>query len=512
MNLKRNSITTKIVLLCVGFGVVASIGAWLLFEETITKIEYEHVLATERNECYFLKKHLGEGDWHIEQGNKLYLGDTFIGDGSRQNANIAPFENFERLTGSLCYTMLRLPDGNYLRIAGSTRGADGDTIVGTLVEDYVSKSLDEKGEFYGPANVVGVQIYCYYKAFYDETSDKPLGCIVLGHNVSEIKEQVRLFQRQYSFLLLAFILIMILAFYVFLTKWRKSIIQIKEYLGRIGTGEFPEEKLQATTSDEIGQVVDSVNSMVVSLKHHKDMCNDLNIAKHIQSSALPKEDFHLEHIEITASMHTAKEVGGDFYNYFQIDETHVAIVVADAEGKGIPAAMLMMKAKTLIDSFLKIYLSPKKILDAVNTALYENNDTCTFVTIWLGICDLYTGELRIANAAHNSPFISYNKGKFEKLTGPHGFPAGATDDLCLNEYSVFLHEGDKVFLYTDGVTESFNENKKQFGETRLQQILNNYTGDSIQDLIQSVHTNLNSFTGNAGPSDDETMVAFKFKS
>ncbi len=512
MNVKRNSITTKIVLLCVGFGVVASIGAWLLFEETITKIEYEHVLATERNECYFLEKHLGEGKWHVEQGTQLFLGDTFIGDGSRQNANIAPFEEFEKLTGSLCYTMLRLPDGNYLRIAGSTRGADGDTIVGTFIEDYVSKSLDEKGEFYGPANVVGVQIYCYYRALYDETSNKPLGCIVLGHNISEIKEQVALFQRQYCFILLGFILIMILAFYISLSGWRKSIIQIKEYLGRIGGGEFPDEKLRATTTDEIGQVVDSVNSMVVSLKQHKDMCNDLNIAKQIQTSALPKEDFHSEHAEISASMYTAKEIGGDFYNYFQIDETHIAIVVADAEGKGIPAAMLMMKAKTLIDSFLKIYLSPKTILDAVNTALYENNDTCTFVTIWLGICNLSTGELRIANAAHNVPFISYNGGKFEKLVGPHGFPAGATDDLCLDEFSVSLHDGDRIFLYTDGVTEAFSEDTKQYGETRLRQVLNDFRGESIQDLIHSVHTNLVAYTSNVGPSDDETMVAFKFKS
>lgn len=511
MNIKRNSITTKIVLLCIGFGVVASIGAWFLFRGTITEIKYEHVLQTERNECYFLQKHLGEGDWHVD-GTRLYLGNTFLGDGSRANANIEPFEEFERLTGSLCYTMLRLPDGNYLRIAGSTRGADGDTIVGTLIEDYVSKSLDKNGEFYGPANVVGVQIYCYYKAVYNETSDKPLGCIVLGHNVSEIQEQVALLQRRYCFMMFGFIIIMILAFYGSLNGFRNSIIKIKDYLDRIGSGEFPKDTLHITSKDELGQVVDSVNSMVVSLKQHKDMCNDLNIAQRIQSSALPKVDFHSEHAEISASIHTAKEIGGDFYNYFQIDETHIALVVADAEGKGIPAAMLMMKAKTLIDSFLKIYLSPKKVLDAVNTALYENNETCTFVTIWLGICNLSTGELRIANAAHNNPFISYNGGKFEKLTGPHGFPAGATDDLALQEYTINLHNGDRIFLFTDGVTEAFNEDMKQFGETRLQQMLSEYSGDSSQELLLSIHDGLQLYRGNAARSDDETMLVFTYKS
>lgn len=511
MNIKTNSITTKIAVLCLVFGIVASVGAWFLFRETITEIKYEHVLQTERNECYFLQKHLGEGDWHVD-GTRLYLGDTFLGDGSRANANIEPFEEFERLTGSLCYTMLRLPDGNYLRIAGSTRGADGDTIVGTLIEDYVSKSLDENGEFHGPANVVGVQIYCYYKAVYNETSDKPLGCIVLGHNVSEIQEQVALLQRRYCFMMFGFIIIMILAFYVSLNGFRNSIIKIKDYLDRIGSGEFPKDTLHITSKDELGQVVDSVNSMLDALKAHKEICDDLDVAKRIQSSALPKDDFKSEAIEICASMHTAKEIGGDFYNYFPIDESHVAIVVADVEGKGIPAAMQMMKAKTLIDSFLKIYHSPKKVLDAVNVALKENNDRCTFVTIWLGICNINTGELTIANAAHDYPFISYSGGKFEKLDGPHGFPAGVLEDLQVTEYSIFLHKGDRVFLYTDGVTEAFNEEMKQFGETRLQQMLSEYSGDSSQELLLSIHDGLQLYRGNAARSDDETMLVFTYKS
>lgn len=507
--MRFRSITTKLVVICLLLGTISVVCAWVLVGKTLTKIEYFHVVNTEHTEILFLQDYLGSGDWRVED-NKFYVGDVFLGDGTQKNANISPFEDFKQKTGTWCYTMMREPNGKYLRIAGSTKGANGESIVGTYIEDYVAKSLDENGVFDGPANVQGVPMYCLYKAVYAENNSKPIGCIVLGHNISEVEEHIAQLNKNYCVLLYGLILLIIVAFFILMSGWKLSIGKIEDYLARIEHGEIPDEKLSVRNKDEIGRVAESVNAMTLALRKHRDICNDLEVAKRMQLSAVPEQGYKSNHLEICAIMHPAKEVGGDFYNYFDVDDTHVAITIADVAGKGVPASLLMMKAKTLIDSYLKIYKTPKAVLDAVNVNIRENNDTLTFVTIWLGIIDITTGEMLVANAGHDYPFVTKN-GHFELLEGVHGFPAGVTDDIRLTNFTVQLQKDDTLFLYTDGVTEAFNVNQEAFGKNALQKVLDDTQSESLQTILDTVQNELSSFVGGNSQSDDITMVVVKYK-
>jgi len=239
---------------------------------------------------------------------------------------------------------------------------------------------------------------------------------------------------------------------------------------------------------------------------------ELSVASGIQTNMLPsifppfpdRDDF-----DIYATMTPAKEVGGDFYDFFMVDEDHIALVMADVSGKGIPAAMFMVIAKTLIKDHAQLGLQPDDVFTRVNHILCDGNEVGMFVTAWMGILDLRDGKLVYANAGHNPPIVKLN-GEFQYLRAKPGFILAGLDDFKFTKAEMQLNRGDMIFLYTDGVTEATDINGELYGEERLLNCLKNMKKRNCAYTLQEVRRSVDRFVGEAEQFDDLTMLAFDF--
>ena len=261
-----------------------------------------------------------------------------------------------------------------------------------------------------------------------------------------------------------------------------------------------------------------INETVDALKGYIDAANkrideELALAKAIQSAVLPstfpafpdRKEF-----DIYASMHPAKEVGGDFYDFYFSNQKDFHFTIADVSGKGIPAALFMMRAKSILKSLTQTNIPINEAFIQGNDALCEGNEAGMFVTAWSSSVDLTNGELTFANGGHNPPLIKHKDGKFEYLKAPVNLVLAAMDGMPYGINKLQLKVGDIVYLYTDGVTEGVNTKGEQLGEERLQQILNSREFDSCKELCEYVYGECVKFADGAAQFDDITMVAFRF--
>jgi serine phosphatase RsbU (regulator of sigma subunit) len=240
---------------------------------------------------------------------------------------------------------------------------------------------------------------------------------------------------------------------------------------------------------------------------------ELNMASNIQSSMLPsiypafpeRPEF-----DIYASMDPAKEVGGDFYDFFLIDDDHLGLVMADVSGKGVPAALFMMASKIIIANNAKIGKDAAQVLTDANNAICTNNPEEMFVTVWLGILELSTGKLTSANAGHEYPAVMQN-GEFELLKNKHGFVIGGMEGVRYKQFELFLKPGDKIFLYTDGVPEATDKNSELFGTDRMIIALNQNTSASPKETLSNVRAAVDAFVGDAEQFDDLTMLCLEYR-
>ena len=245
-------------------------------------------------------------------------------------------------------------------------------------------------------------------------------------------------------------------------------------------------------------------------KENEKMQGELEVARAIQASVLPTSFPNNDIERIYAMMDPAKEVGGDFYDYFYIDDTHLAFVIADVSGKGVPAALFMMKTETLVKSLAtSLRADTATILERSNIALCENNDANMFVTCWFGILDTVTGELRYTNAGHNNPLI-YSGGKVRFLEGAHGMVLGGIAAAKYKEEAIKLGQGDKLVLYTDGVTEAHNVKNELFGNDRLIQFAKAHINDSANEFVPKLREELNQYSEGKEQFDDITMLMVEF--
>ena len=240
---------------------------------------------------------------------------------------------------------------------------------------------------------------------------------------------------------------------------------------------------------------------------------ELEMASMIQNQALPTVDSLPKHsfarFDLAAQMVPAKEVGGDFYDFFYPDEKHLALMIADVADKGIAASLYMMMSKTLLDSQVPMTLSPGKVLESVNQQLTKNNPREMFVTAWLGILDLETGELVTANAGHEYPAICRKDGTFELIKDKHGLVLGGYHPMKYPEQRIQLNEGDTLFVYTDGVPEANDAGGKMFGLDRMLESLNRCGGSSMAELIAGLRADIDVFAAGAPQFDDTTMLALR---
>ena len=240
---------------------------------------------------------------------------------------------------------------------------------------------------------------------------------------------------------------------------------------------------------------------------------ELNMAASIQASQLPRifPPFpERTEFDIYASMDPAKEVGGDFYDFFLIDDDHLALVIADVSGKGIPAALFMMASKMVIGNYAAMGGSASEILIKVNDHISEKNPDNMFVTVWLGILEISTGKLNCCNAGHEYPAIKKAGGQFEILKDKHGLFIGAMAGVKYKEYEIQLEKGDMLFVYTDGVPEATNAALELFGTERMVDALNSAPEGTLSELLKTVRSKVDEFVGEAPQFDDLTMLAMRY--
>ena len=277
------------------------------------------------------------------------------------------------------------------------------------------------------------------------------------------------------------------------------------------------------TGDEIEALAHSFEEMDRNLKttirenlaitaERERLNTELGLARSIQMDMLPcifppfpeRKEF-----DLFASMDPAKEVGGDFYDFFLIDDDHLGIVMADVSGKGVPAALFMMMAKILLYNYAMMGDTPHKVLERLNATICKNNDDSMFVTVWFGIYTISTGKVVAANAGHEYPIIKHGEKGFEIMKDRHGFVIGGMDGLKYRDYEFALGPGDVLFLYTDGVPEATDKNDNMYGLDRLLAVLNAHPDATAMELLQIVHADVENFVGSAPQFDDLTMLGLK---
>ena len=262
-------------------------------------------------------------------------------------------------------------------------------------------------------------------------------------------------------------------------------------------------------SDDINQTVSTLKGYIAESERRIE--EELSLAAFIQESALPHVfTFSRDDFEIYAFMKPARQVGGDFYDFFFTDTNKMALVIADVSGKGIPAAMFMMRAKTAIGNMARVGKSPSEVLYEVNNILCDGNDAEMFVTAWVGIIDLETGIMTCANAGHEYPVLCRAGSDFGLIKDKHGLVLAAMENTFAKEYTIEFHPGDKLFVYTDGVLEAINKEEEAYGTERLIKKLSEVRTASQEEILTEVYKDIVEFAGEAEQFDDITMLGFTY--
>ncbi len=262
------------------------------------------------------------------------------------------------------------------------------------------------------------------------------------------------------------------------------------------------------------KTVDYVEQVKKATAEKERIGAELDMAAMIQSSELPHTfpAFPLRHeFDLYASMDPAREVGGDFYDYFLIDDDHLCIAIADVSGKGIPGALFMMTTKVILKNCAFMGRNPKEILESANEAVCSNNQAGMFVSVWMGILEISTGKLTAANAGHEYPAVKMGEGGFGLYKDKHGLVIGAMNGVRYTQYELQLRPGDRLFLYTDGVPEATDANNELFGTERMVEALNRDPAAGPQEVIGIVREAVDGFVREAEQFDDMTMVCLEYK-
>jgi sigma-B regulation protein RsbU (phosphoserine phosphatase) len=290
---------------------------------------------------------------------------------------------------------------------------------------------------------------------------------------------------------------------------------------KIAAGDFDAPLELASEQDTLGkalQVMASelkryLNELTVITAAKERMHSELRMAKDIQASLLPRTFPAFPEraeFDIFAIMDPAKEVGGDFYDFFFVDDKRLFFLIADVSDKGMPAALYMMVAKTLLKSEAMQGISPCEVLRRVNNLLAPDNDSCMFVTVFCALLDTVTGEMIIANAGHNPPLISTAEQETEFISHSSGLVLGAMADISYESRTLKLRPQDVILFYTDGVTEAVNQDAVMFGEKRLLEVFASGANEDIATIVNLIREEVKAFSGDAPQSDDITILAVRF--
>ncbi len=274
------------------------------------------------------------------------------------------------------------------------------------------------------------------------------------------------------------------------------------------------ENLSLAMADMERELMEYEDHLTTITAEKERIGTELMLATKIQAAMLPhsfppfpdRNEF-----DIYATMEPAREVGGDFYDFFLIDEDHLGLVMADVSGKGIPAALFMMISKTILQSCAMLGRSSAEILSKTNEAICSKNQADMFVTVWFGILEISTGIVTAANAGHEYPAVCRADGSFELMKDKHGLVIGGMDGINYKEYQIQLFEGDKIFVYTDGITEATDRDEVLFGTDRMLEALNSEPAASPEQILKNVRDAVRVFVKESEQFDDMTMMCIEYK-
>jgi len=370
--------------------------------------------------------------------------------------------------------------------------------------------------------------YMDYYAYFDRIDRNP---VLIGLTFSkkamnsDVAAQVRNGLRQSLFNQIALsVLTLLLLICFFLNPLKKVQQNIRLYQKTKDSGQVTDNLTKIRSFNEIGQLADDVTQMVEEIDDYLERIEsitaekerigaELSLANRIQTSMLPT-DFPSfpDHpaFDIYAKMDPAREVGGDFYDFFLVDKDHLCMVMADVSGKGIPAALFMVVSKILLAQNALMKKTPAEILADSNNAICSNNPEEMFVTAWVGILELSTGKVTAANAGHEYPILMQPGRKFQLMKDPHGFVLGGMEDLFFKNYEFRMQPGAKLFLYTDGLPEANAADKSMFGQERTLAALNENTGGTPEEILISVRKAVDDFVSGEEQFDDLTMMCISY--
>ncbi|MCR4657908.1 MAG: serine/threonine-protein phosphatase [Lachnospiraceae bacterium] len=331
------------------------------------------------------------------------------------------------------------------------------------------------------------------------------------------------------FISLAMLVLVSLIIYWIVFLLKKAVIspitREQKVVAEYGSDKDPKkagtELAKIRSNNEIQTLAENFSSMIAEIDQYTDMIREvtaekeqmkaeLAIAARIQTDTIPADFPRRPDFSLYAILDPAREVGGDFYDFFLLDDGHMAMFVGDVSGKGMPAALFMMNAKALMKSRCKMGGGPSAVLKDVNVQLIEENELDMFVTVWIAVIDLKTGRMIFSNAGHMDPVLMRAGGEYEYLANRHSSVVGVFPGALYEEYSLVLDHGDCLFEYSDGVTEASGPDGELFGADRLVRVLNAHKDEEMDELLKSVKKELDAYSSGAPQYDDITMMGFKF--
>ena len=415
---------------------------------------------------------------------------------------------------------------------GAVRGTDYEEVypLGHVMRDLGESQQEAMGSACRKAShLADAGDYVDYYAYLCEIDGRPV-LIGLTSSLSELRADIdrQTWQETLSALIFQVILSLIclglMSLFV-LRPLKKIQNSIRLYERSKDSAGVAENLREIRSRNEIGELSEDVVKLTRELDQYmgrmesitaerERITTELALATRLQAAFLP-HDFppfpDRQEFELYASMDPAREVGGDFYDYYLIDEDHLCLVMADVSGKGVPAALFMMVCKIILQSCAMLGRSAAETLAKTNEAICSNNQEEMFVTVWLGILEISTGRLTAANAGHEYPVLKRPDGSFELLKDKHGLVIGVMDSAKYREYELTLEPGAKLFLYTDGVPEATNAEERMFGMERMLRALNTEPEAAPAHILQNVSAAVTDFVKDAEQFDDLTMLCMEYR-
>ncbi len=423
------------------------------------------------------------------------------------------------------YEEAKIDGGSYMKL-----GFNGDVDISKYPMMWEAWNSGKAPSGYDIFNNEFGHTYAYYSPVI--LNGEKIGLVCADMSVGTVTDQIRnAVVSQTTGSLAVFLIGIFIMVYLIRKVFLKRILQLEknvaEYADKkdvdiaetIRSSEQGNDEIRSL-SDRFAGMITELEDYMIDLQHvtaEKERIGaELSVATQIQADMLPRifPPFpERNEFDLFASMNPAKEVGGDFYDFFMIDGDHLGLVIADVSGKGVPAALFMVIAKTLIKNraLSGNYSGPGEVLAEANDQLCEGNDAELFVTVWFGILTISTGHLVFASGGHEYPAFYRIEEGFRIEKDKHGMPLATLEGLKFRETETSLKPGERLFLYTDGVTEATNAEQELFGEKRMIESLQKHSQDSIEDMLSNVKKDIDAFVGDAPQFDDLTMLGIIYK-